>query len=160
MPSWVEDLLQPERLWPVAIVLTLLWLAARSLIKGWPLLSAFVGLVHTLVGDEDTPGIAERMEAQSRTLSTMGEKLEAVRAQVQNSHHTNMRDDIDGLTKTVDGLTETVEEVVSAVRQQQNDFAVHVAIAKDSDRRQAETAEKVSRLAARWADDGAPRPRA
>ncbi|WP_180967251.1 hypothetical protein [Zhihengliuella halotolerans] len=154
MPSWVEELLQPERLWPVAIVLTLLWLAARSLIKGWPLLSAFVDLIQTLVGDEDKgqPGIAARMESQSKALSEMGEKLEAVRAQVQNSHNTNMRDDIDG-------LTETVEELASAVRQQQNDFAVHVAIAKDSDRRQAETAEKVSRLAARWADGGSPRPR-
>lgn len=123
MPSWVDEVLQPERLFTVALVLFLLWLAVRSLVAAWPFLADFVGLVQILVGDKDNPGIGDRMDTQSSALREMGDKLEAVRAQVQNSHQTNLRDDVDVIRSRLDE---------------------HIAIAKESDRRQDKTAEEVA----------------
>lgn len=45
------------------------------------------------------------------------------------------------------------------VQEVHNDLTVHVAIAKESEKRQAETARQVAELAAKWADDTGPRPR-
>lgn len=130
MPAWVDDLLQPERLITVALVLFLLWLLIKSLIAAWPFLSQLVALVETLVGDADNPGIGDRMEAQGKKLADMGELLESVRAQVQNSHDTNLRDDVDDLQTTVSLVHKKLDE--------------HIAIAKESDRRQDKTAEEVA----------------
>lgn len=58
-------------------------------------------------------------------------QLETIRAQVQNSHSTNLRDDLDRLHATVDELVAKVEE--------------HITIAKESDGRQDETERIVNR---------------
>lgn len=63
--------------------------------------------------------------------------LEKVRSQVENSHHTNLRDDVDDLRGTVNQIGEKLDD--------------HIDIANESDQQLAETAEKVDRLAARWA---------
>lgn len=58
--------------------------------------------------------------------------LETVRAQVQNSHRTNLRDDVDTVIETVDTLSRRLEE--------------HIQIAIKSDAAQDRTAEKVEQL--------------
>lgn len=78
------------------------------------------------------PGLIVRLSAMEEHQSSQGQVLETVRAQVQNSHRTNLRDDLDELTRTVETLV--------------NKFAEHIAIAKESDRRQDATAEQVRQL--------------
>lgn len=58
--------------------------------------------------------------------------LETVRSQVQNSHRTNLRDDVDTVIETVDTLSRRLEE--------------HIQIAVKSDSAQDQTAEQVKKL--------------
>lgn len=58
--------------------------------------------------------------------------LETVRSQVQNSHSTNLRDDVDTVIETVDTLSRRLEE--------------HIQIAIKSDSAQDQTAEQVKKL--------------
>ena len=58
--------------------------------------------------------------------------LETVRSQVQNSHRTNLRDDVDTVIETVDTLSRRLEE--------------HIQIAIKSDSAQDQTAEQVKKL--------------
>ena len=58
--------------------------------------------------------------------------LETVRSQVQNSHSTNLRDDVDTVIETVDTLSRRLKE--------------HIQIAIKSDAAQDRTAEKVEQL--------------
>lgn len=148
MPSWVAELLQPDRLLTVAFILFLLWLMGKGLFKFFPFFAELVDLVRTLVGDSSKgiPGIGDRMDAQATKLGELAEKLgehsetlEKVRAQVQNSHDTNLRDDVDGVKEAVEDLTGKLSE--------------HITISKESDRSQAEMARQVESLAARWAEN-------
>lgn len=63
-------------------------------------------------------------------LESVHAQLDTVRDQVENSHKTNLRDDVDRVEAKLDE---------------------HIDIAKDSDQKQAETAAKVERLYAKWA---------
>lgn len=70
--------------------------------------------------------------------------LETVRAQVQNSHRTNFRDDLDRNTAATHKAVGRIEEVAEKLDQ-------HIVIAKESEDAADETAHKVARLAAKWA---------
>lgn len=58
--------------------------------------------------------------------------LETVRSQVQNSHSTNLRDDVDGVIAAVGKISKKLEE--------------HIEIAIKSDTAQDQTAEQVKKL--------------
>lgn len=75
------------------------------------------------------PGVLAR-------LSVLETQMHSVRHQVKNDHSTNLRDDLDKVIAKVDE---------------------HVAIAKKSDAAQAQIAEKVARLDARWGEGQKPR---
>lgn len=139
MPSWVADLLQPDRLLTVAFLLFFLWLTCRSAFRAFPFVASFVELVQTLVGDKDNPGIGHRMDAQVAKMSELRDTLETVRAQVQNSHSTNLRDDVDDVKHAISKVAGQLEE--------------HIEIAKKYDAAQDETAKQVERLVSRWADE-------
>lgn len=152
MPQWILDLLQTDRLLTVALIIFLLIITGKGLYKFFPFIAAFVGLVHTLVGDtsKGIPGIGERMEAQVVKLAELGEhlgehgkKLETVRAQVQNSHGSNFRDDLDANTRATKEALRHIEQVAEKLDQ-------HIGISKAKDAEQEQTARKVSQLAARW----------
>lgn len=77
---------------------------------------------------------AEKEPAKPGVLARLGlleAQMQSVRHQVKNDHSTNLRDDLDKVIAKVDE---------------------HVAIAKKSDAAQAEIAEKVARLDARWGE--------
>lgn len=65
--------------------------------------------------------------------------LETVRSQVQNSHPTNLRDDVDDLTELIGDVIAKLDE--------------HIVIAKESDKAQEETARQVKKLSTKWADE-------
>ncbi len=133
MPSWIELLLQPGVLLPIAAILFILWLVIRTAFKAFPFISKFVALVNTLVGTEEKPGLKKWQEAQAVKLDEQAKVLERVRHQVENDHSTNMRDDQDKLMKSVEDLTE--------------EFKAHVAISKAKDKEGDETAYRVAALA-------------
>lgn len=72
--------------------------------------------------------------------------LETVRSQVQNSHRTNFRDDLDANTEATRAALERIEEVAAKLDE-------HIIIAKASDKAQDETARQVEKLATKWADN-------
>ena len=147
MSPWLTELMQPDRLLTVAFILFILFLMGKSLFKVFPFVASFVGLVQTLVGDDakGQPGIGARMVKQGEKMSELtdlvrgqGDELEKVRAQVQNSHSTNLRDDVDRVKVAVDKVAEKLDE--------------HIDIAKKYDAAQDETAKQVEKLVETLAD--------
>lgn len=133
MPQWLVDLMEPERLVTVALIFFVLYLFGKTVGKNWKFVSNFVRLVNTLVGDDKNPGIGVRMEQQSKKLDKQAEVLERVRAQVENDHDTNFRDDNDLIMNKVDDLA--------------TEFKAHVAISKAKDKEGDENAYRVAVLA-------------
>lgn len=72
--------------------------------------------------------------------------LETVRSQVQNSHRTNFRDDLDTNTAATQKAAERIEEVAKKLD-------THIGIAKQYDAAQDETARQVQRLVDKWATE-------
>lgn len=87
MPSWVTDLLEPGVLWPVAVILFVLWLIVRSAFKAFPFVAKFVALVNTLVGTDEKPGIGVRMDVMTKELKGNTAKLGAMEEQMETVHH-------------------------------------------------------------------------
>lgn len=106
----------------LAVVLFILWLIVRGSFKAYPFISRLVKLVNTLVGDKDNPGIGDRMDAQDVTLDNLSTTVETVRSQVQNSHQTNLRDDVDKVINKLDQ---------------------HLATSESQDKEQKETTKKL-----------------
>ncbi|WP_269939001.1 hypothetical protein [Arthrobacter sp. HY1533] len=76
-------------------------------------------------GQEHVPGISERLDsqdavltAQNVTLARMELAVNAAVQQVQNSHVTNMRDDLDNVTKSVEGLHTKLDDQLKAAAAQ------------------------------------------
>lgn len=87
MPSWITELVQMDRLLTIAFVLFFLWLIIRTLFKSYPFVHKFVTLVHDLVGDDENPGIAKRMDAQAR-------KLDMITHEVLPNHGSSLNDSV------------------------------------------------------------------
>ena len=98
-------------------------------------LIAVLGLVGTIVG-----GLLAKI---SIDLSRTKRDARAAKEQVQNSHETNFRDDVDELTKIVTGLATKVEGL-------EGKFTEHVRIAKHSDHRQDRMAGQIQTLIDLW----------
>lgn len=144
MPSWLSELTQPERLLTTAFVLFVLWLIGKSLFKAFPFVASFVGLVQTLVGDKDNPGIGDRMDSQGESIGEMSKMLGELGGQVKKIHHEvtpnhggSIKDEIGRVETTVNALARKLDQ--------------HITISKDKDLEQEQTAERVDRLAAKWA---------
>lgn len=85
------------------------------------------------------PGISARLLQLEGTVTDLAAALtaaqivlERVRAQVQNGHPTNLRDDVDELIEQVGELAKKLDQ--------------HISIAKDHDRGQAALAAEVKRM--------------
>ena len=115
MPSWAIELLQPQNLVPMALVLFVLWLLIRGAFKAFPFVAKFVDLVHTLVGDADNPGIGARMDSQ-------GEQLKAIMHEVLPNHGSSLND---------------------AVRRTESALEDHLKVAEKQDLEQKETAKRL-----------------
>lgn len=133
--SWLSSPLVTGTLGLAALVtaVAILWKPVRGAVR---LGRAVTQFVEDWTGREarTDPVTGAVIEPERRgvlaQLDAVHTQLETVRHQVENSHKTNLRDDVD---RVEDKLDE------------------HIDIAKDSDRQQAETAAKVERLYARWA---------
>lgn len=133
----------------VAVVglIGVLWVPIRSAVRTLRKMGQFV---------DDWNGRPERRDANTGEILQQAKPsapalLERMRHQVENSHRTNLRDDIDDLARRVNASA----EIMQALR---NDLTVHVAIAKGQERRQARTAEKVDQLAAKWGNGSPTHP--
>jgi len=84
---------------------------------------------------EDWNGEPERRDASGQLIAEgrpgVMARLETLRAQVQNSHSTNLRDDVD--------------EAIKSTRQVAAALAEHIEIAKQSDAAQAELTRQVNK---------------
>ncbi|MGO1320984.1 MAG: DUF2746 domain-containing protein [Galactobacter sp.] len=119
----------------------ILWRPARAVARAIKSLSQLM---------EDWHGTPDRVDRTGAVIEPgrpgVPALLETVRSQVQNSHETNFRDDLDQVKIGIDRLTRDVQAHKEKLDE-------HIVIAKTNDRLTADTAEKVDRLARRWADD-------
>lgn len=111
MPTWITALFQDHVIGWIITACFVLWVASRI----WKPVSKFVRLVDALVGNEDNPGVVDRMKSQGETLTTMRADLDHVKQQVKNSHATNMREDLDlaiGSSKQASATSSEVKELL------------------------------------------------
>lgn len=147
LPEWVSNLTVGETIgWVIggAAVIAALAPVVRGVYRAG---RAIVTFLH------DWNGTEERRDRSGRIVEKgqpgIPALLETVRAQVQNSHNTNLRDDMDTISKKLDE---------------------HIAISKHHDRKQNETSRKLARhvehteqynemledLHTRWSDKETP----
>jgi hypothetical protein len=78
-----------------------------ALVKLWPLLKRAVTVGASL---EKLPEMAQEISAQSATLATLTTEVNTVRQQVQNSHVTNLRDDVDEVIGKIDTFHDKLDD--------------------------------------------------
>lgn len=129
MPEWMADITVGEiimTLGGIALVIGIILKLGKPIKKASAALDEFVS---------DWNGRPERRDDSGAIITPARPgviaQLETVRAQVQNSHGSNLRDDMDKIHRMVEDLR---EEVVN-----------HIAIAKASDDRQDETERIVTK---------------
>ena len=154
MPQWIAELTLAQVVLFVAgigAVGTALWKIGRPLLRAAKKLSQladdWMGTPERLDSSGSPtsparPGVAARLTSLEEATTAQNRVLETVRSQVQNSHSTNLRDDLDSLSDQVAGIVAKLDD--------------HIHIAIESDRRQDATAEQVSQIAARWGDRASP----
>lgn len=123
MPEWISAI----SIGSVIVTLT-------SLIAFWKLtepLRTILGSLHQII--EDWNGVPERRDASGQLIAHgrpgVMARLETLRAQVQNSHDSNLRDDLD---KAIKGNAETKQILTE-----------HIVNAEKSDKAQEELAALV-----------------
>lgn len=112
--------------------IAVLWKPVRAIGRGIKAVQQFIADWNGTPDVHDASGAIK--EHGSPGVPAM---LEKVRSQVENSHHTNLRDDVDDLRGTVNQIGKKLD--------------THIVIADQYNEKQEETAEKVERLHARWA---------
>lgn len=89
-------------------------------------LTAAVGVLVPLLGV-----VAVRLQVMQKNLkeqlTTIHDDVSATRHQVKNSHKTNFREDVDGLSEQVASLTATVEAQGAQMRQRFDEVAAEMA---------------------------------
>lgn len=89
-------------------------------------LTAAVGVLVPLLGV-----VAVRLQVMQKNLkeqlSTIHDDVSATKHQVKNSHKTNFREDVDGLSEQVSALTATVEQQGAQMRQRFDEVAAEMA---------------------------------
>ncbi|VXB24447.1 conserved hypothetical protein [Arthrobacter sp. 9V] len=134
MNEWLAGLTLGEIISTLAVITACL----AVILKFWrPFRKIFKGL-ETIGSDWN--GAPERKDASGEVIEParpgVMAQLETLRAQVQNSHSTNLRDDVDKALERLDVVTEVLAE--------------HIGIAKQSDEQQKELAGKVDDLHERY----------
>ncbi|MHC6176252.1 hypothetical protein [Glutamicibacter sp. X7] len=131
----------------------LFWVCALVLIGGllWKPVKGFARIIKAVAKvAEDWNGTEDRVDKSGAVVEKgrpgVPALLETVRAQVQNSHSANLRDDVD---KVID----ISEQNATAIRHLAAKLDQHIVIAKESDQRQDETAAKVDRLVEKYAKE-------
>ena len=87
MPEWISELVEPHTLVTVAFVLFVLYLIVKAFLSLYPFLLKFTNLVHTLVGDDENPGIEKRMNAQT-------DKIDKIMHEVLPNHGSSLNDSV------------------------------------------------------------------
>lgn len=78
-----------------------------AVVKLWPLLKRAVTIGASL---ERLPEMASELTAQSATLENLTTEVRTVKQQVQNSHVTNLRDDVDEVIGKIDGFHDKLDD--------------------------------------------------
>lgn len=129
MPDWMADLTLAEIIGTIvgiAIVVGVYVKVSKPIKRVTGTVSAFMATWNGTPEVHDDSGAFVKAAVPG-----IPAQLETIRAQVQNSHQTNLRDDMDKLHAVVLDLAGKVEE--------------HIAIAKESDDRQDETERIVTK---------------
>lgn len=88
--------------------------------KAWPQIRKVSHFVDDLAGEPERPGVPARPGIMER-LASVEDEVREVKAQVKNSHSTNLRDDIDRVQKS---LAEHIEES-GPIRAKVDDLHAH-----------------------------------
>lgn len=112
------------------------------------LVSAFGGIIVALLGL-----LAEGMRRNHNALRAVKKDTRASREQIQNSHSTNLRDDIDGLIEKVESVADAASQLVEGhgrLMRGQDLLSTHVNQLRDEQHqsRVDQAQERAERLAA------------
>lgn len=118
----------------------LIWVGSKLL----PVIRKGTRVLDDFLGEPARPGIPARPGVIEALAGTRHD-LDLVKKQVQNSHKTNFRDDLDGKASKED-----VEAVAKALTTLASKLDEHITIAKESDRSQVEMARQMERIAGAW----------
>lgn len=130
MPEWVSDFLTPAGVG----LLTLIVAIAYLLRKLWPVIHGFTNLMDDWRGEPARPGVPARTGVMEN-VSLLRAEVEVVRNQVQNSHRTNFRDDLDNVEYKVDEVYKQIGSLNSKLDE-------HISITAE----RRETAAEVTTL--------------
>lgn len=123
MPEWLPYL--------VTAVIGLLFGAAAWLLKvAWPVVRKLNHFVDDVVGEPDRPGVPGR--------PGLMERVAHIEHEVKTNHGSSLKD-------AVKRIEVTSEETSAKLTE-------HIKISKEYDAEQLKTADRVERLAAKWAD--------
>lgn len=78
-----------------------------ALVKLWPLIKRGVAILESA---EKLPEMADEITAQSASLEHLKAEVLTVKQQVQNSHVTNLRDDVDEVIGKLDGFHDKLDD--------------------------------------------------
>lgn len=143
MPGWVNDILQPERLFTITLIVFLGYVTVKSIGKNWKFLSKFVSLVNTLVGDADTPGIGVRMDVMTKELKENTGKLDAMEKRVSTIHHEVTPNHGGSMNDALRRSEEQGKKTAGKVAETVEKLDQHIQISKTKDAEQEDTARKL-----------------
>lgn len=129
MPEWMADLTLGQIVATIAglsLVAGMYWKVRKPIKKFTNSIAAFMATWNGVPEVRDESGAFVKAAVPG-----IPAQLETIRAQVQNSHKTNLRDDFDELKTEMTNLSKLVTD--------------HIVIAKESDSRQDETERIVTK---------------
>jgi len=135
VPDWLIEFLDGISLWDAiaisAVIIAVVWFIVK---KGWRGATSFArAILHTsdvmskldvlpdftVRVDAFMDRTDERMAKNTEVLEAHTEVLDAHTRQLENTHSTNLRDDIDGAAQAAAGAQQTAEEAMTAIRDMQ-----------------------------------------
>ncbi|MFF2388946.1 hypothetical protein [Agromyces sp. NPDC058104] len=95
LPAPIQSFLEATSTYTALIWIAALIGLAVFIRKAWPVISKFVKTIDVVLELPDhLKRIEDRLGDQDETMESQGEVLERVRAQVENDHSTNLREEV------------------------------------------------------------------
>lgn len=123
MPEWLPHLVA------TAVVL-LIGLVVWLVVKVWPFIRKVSHFVDDVAGAPARPGVEKKFGLM--------ERVALIEHEVKTNHGSSLKDAVRRIETTSKDTSKKLDE--------------HIKISKEKDAEQDKTAERVERLAARWAD--------
>lgn len=106
--------MDPALVLVIAGVLGVLSFGGWVAFKAWPAVRKVSHFIDDLTGEPARPGFPARPGLMER-MASLEETQEAIRHQVQNSHATNLRDDVDELKEGLEAIRQSLTEPIPVI---------------------------------------------